>query len=528
MTANSFRKKTKTINRMPADPEVGDLSSLLLTQADLLSFHSPAQLSNLAPEILAKLAAAAQALKAPYIIDKTKYDHVFITSDIHCDLVKLDAMLTKANIVTKRPQISLNNVVAEEFNKAPAHVPEVISKIYNTSWLPERTLLIIVGDIVDGARTDGRYRVMGEIPDDKGNIELLLHAYLYNLRLKARQAGSEIRFTIGNHDYHSVIKVEEPDWPYFYRRWVHENANNFFGGRKGRRDCLMPFYNCCPYLFLAVSDEIACIHGGLRGYDGPSAQLIDSTGPVIAIQNLIDAAGDFSGITAPYHAYLTNIQEQYGNGKEASPLWSRAYAAYPKATVCPLMGPEYKTVVVGHCQMAGGSCGQSGAHTSEILSTDPDYTRFGCGDLTGCVVAACDNNKSSWPTLAFVDIGFSRAFLPRGPTPPSDGDRRAEILYFGHNKSLEPLRHYNVIKRVNAGGGPDGISVWTAPPKPNQQNRRGNINTAFANLPRAKNAPLNSFYSLPRPPNAPLNQVAGSRRRRVKKSRRAKTRKSRN
>jgi hypothetical protein len=40
---------------MPADPEVGDLSSLLLTQADLLSFHSPAQLSNLAPEILAKL-----------------------------------------------------------------------------------------------------------------------------------------------------------------------------------------------------------------------------------------------------------------------------------------------------------------------------------------------------------------------------------------------------------------------------------------------------------------------------------------
>jgi hypothetical protein len=511
---------------MPASPEVGDLTPLLLSQADLLSLHSPANLSSLPPNVMAKLAAAAQALKAPYIIDKTKYDHVYITSDIHCDLVKLDAMLTKANMVSKRPRESLNNVVAHELGAVQAHVPEVISKIYNTEWHPERVLLIIVGDIVDGSRTDGRFRVQGEIPDDKGNIELLLHAYLYNLRLKAQQKGSEIRFTIGNHDYHSVIKEDERDWPAFYSRWVHANATNFFGGRKGRRDCLMPFYNCCPYLFIAVDDEIACIHGGLRAYHAGSNQLIDSTGRVLAIQTAIDAANNFSGISAADHAYLTNIQEDYGSGNEASPLWSRAYATYPKATVCPLISPEYKTHVVGHCQMAGGSCGSSAAHTGAILRQDPDYTRYGCGDLTGCVVATCDNNKSTWPALAFVDIGFSRAFLPRGPTPASDANRRAEILYFGHNKTLEPLRHYNVIGRFNAGGGPEGVVVWSAPPKPAHQEVRANLNTAFANLPRAKNASLNAFYALPRPPNAPLTSIGGSRRR-VKKSRRSKSRKSR-
>jgi len=512
-----------------AEPEVGDLSSLLLSHDELLSLHNPAHLAQLPPEINAKLAAAARALKAPYIIDKTKYDHVFITSDIHCDIVKLDRMLTNAKLVAKRVPNSLNNVVARELNKAPMTVPEVISKIYNTVWLPKRTLLIIVGDIVDGARTDTRsYHVHGEIPDDKGNIELLLHAYLYNLRIKAQQLGSEIRFTIGNHDYHSVIKQSEHDWPYFYHLWVHRNADTFFGDRTNRRNCLMPFYNCCPYLFLAVDDEIACIHGGLRGYDPVSKQLTDSTARVIAIQMAIDAAGNFSGVSASDHAYLTNIQDRYGSGNEASPLWTRAYAVHPKTTVCPLINPEYKTQVVGHCQMAGGSTGVKGAHTGPILTGDADYTRYSCGGLQGCVVAACDSNKTSWPTLAFVDIGFSRTFLPYGQAASaSDADRRAEILYFSHNTSLEPLRYYNDIQRYNAGGGGPNHVVWAAPVKQAPAHSASTVSAAFVNLPRPKNIPLNAFYGLPRPSNGHLSRGGGKTRHSKKQRRKFVTRKSR-
>jgi hypothetical protein len=73
-------------------------------------------------------------------------------------------------------------------------------------------------------------QVSGEIPDVRGNIELLLHAYLYNLRIKAQLKNSEIRFTIGNHDYHSLIKQYE-QWPEFYWRWVHKSSQEFFGSR---------------------------------------------------------------------------------------------------------------------------------------------------------------------------------------------------------------------------------------------------------------------------------------------------------
>ena len=160
------------------------LTDYLLTKADINAYLTQPLnplMPGLDPVITNKLRAASALLKSPYIIDKNAYDHIYVTSDIHADLEKLDNMITKLGLVN----------YTDTSPKTPVMLP-----VY-TEWIPERTLFIIVGDVVDGARNSEG----SKIPDPVGNIELMLHAYLYNIRIKARMKKSEVRFVIGNHDF---------------------------------------------------------------------------------------------------------------------------------------------------------------------------------------------------------------------------------------------------------------------------------------------------------------------------------------
>ena len=397
--------------------------------------------------ILEKITTATPLLKSTYNMDQTLYDNVYVTSDIHCDLVKLDFLLGRGGLIG-RP------------NPNPA-LPSVVDRILHMEWIPERTLFIIVGDVVDGSRTDDWYSVLSEIPDTKGNIELLLHAYLYNLRIKARLRNSEVRFTLGNHDYHSVIKMDSFDYPHFYSRWVHATARSYFVTRANRRACLMPFYECCFFLVAAVGTELGCIHGGFTVYNKRTKLFVDITETVLHIQERIEAAG-YDGLTDDDHLFLSNIQSGRGQGHEGSPLWSRAYTL--SADLCPQVVSHYKMVIVGHCQMAGApyTCGSEEQHTGDILATAP-YTKYRCGGPTGCVVLGC--NDANGPHLAFVDIGFSRTFSTGG-TSMIEMARRAEVLHMKHEPALESgARYYNVIVRKNMAAAGSDENVWSAKPR---------------------------------------------------------------
>ena len=59
-----------------------------------------------------------------------------------------------------------------------------------------------------------------------------------------------------------------------FDNYVHFKAQNFFetpmiedSAFANRRRCLLPFYECCPYFFLTLDQEVICVHGGLRGSD---------------------------------------------------------------------------------------------------------------------------------------------------------------------------------------------------------------------------------------------------------------------
>jgi len=403
----------------------------LLTEADLRTFDTSRTLGNLHPNIIRKIESTARAFRAPYKIDNTLYDNVYITSDIHGDLVKLDMILNNAGLVENK---------IRGFSDDSG---EIITKIANAKWVPERTLLIIVGDLVDGQRGQPSGAILGSVPDMKGNIELLLHAYLYNLRIKARARHSEIRFTIGNHDFQTVISSDPG--PY-YDLYVHERAREFFRTPGNRAACLMPFYNCCPYVFLAIGDEVACVHGGLM-----SEKYRDLTPEIVATQRDLDKTGSFDLLSA---SAMRNLASPDGA------LWTRAYPSGPKADVCNTIDDNYKLVVVGHCQMATGndqrsyqSTGEAGRYTGSILRTDP-YTKYGCGGLNGCVVLGC--TKKDGPHLAMVDIGLSRAFNPIEQTYKEEQQRRTEILYLRHDPDGPDSRYYNVIVRKNASLGGDG------------------------------------------------------------------------
>lgn len=390
------------------------MKGLLLTAADIKLLNEKGTLPT---AISSKILRASTALSASHIINKSDYDNIYATSDIHADLKKLHYLLTEAGLIKRNKLVNVPDIMAE------------VAEGGLINWVPKRTLFVIVGDMVDGSRNGN------EVDDAVGNVEVLLHAYIYNLRIKARALGSEIRFTIGNHDWHTVIKPYDVKEDNLFTSYVHKQAKNFFGKQQSakdvytnRRDWLLPFYNCCPYLFLNVDSELAFIHGGLHLTNG--AYAIED---IAEFQNNINSSKNFD------LAITGDCKRSYLSA-EWGPLWTRFYAEKPAATVCAAIedSKDYKMIVVGHCQTDPGNF----IHYDEILQ-EPEYNACKCG---GLVLLGCRDNVKA-PRLAFVDIGMSCCF--RGDREWfSETGRRAEFLHLQHDsKKSVANRWYNVVKR---------------------------------------------------------------------------------
>jgi hypothetical protein len=279
----------------------------------------------------------------------------------------------------------------------------------------------------------------------------------------ALEVGSDIRFTIGNHDYHSVIRENSDDLPEFYSSWVHKSAQQFFGSRAIRRDCLLPFYLCSPYFIITVSNELAFIHAGINSEDGQD--IMDTSEAIVLLQTKLDELGDFAKLPKAAHMFLSEIGKDI---KEGGPLWTRFYSYGAPKDVCDALEDPYKMVIVGHCQTDACS---KGAHMKAILQ-DPIFSACSAG---GCVLLGC--NKKGPPALGFVDISMSSAFrnLLHQPFgfpmyPPQiikaeEDRRRAEFLKLEHVPELDTSdRYYNKISREKVGGtgGNESLVFWQA------------------------------------------------------------------
>jgi hypothetical protein len=419
-----------------------DLADLLITDDDVLTTFEdlpPGVERTLNAAILGKLEAAKDVLRASYIIPEGRL--VFITSDVHSDLEKLMFLLFNMNIIDSYYTTNPNDVASPYYKNLQNAADRNAIVYFITNFdiiIPDKFILIIVGDIVDGARYDNN--IFHEVHDEIGNLEVLLHIFLYNLKIKARLHGSDFRFTIGNHDWHTVITDTLDN--NMCNAYVHNSARTYFGTEINRRNCLLPFYQVTPYLITCVGEEVVCVHGGLHrngSYGEPA--IVNLTDSLIDIQQRLDAS-DFLTLNAADRYYLST------SGTPTSPLWSRFYKDYARDTAC--QPTRFKMVVVGHCPTDGRSAGRG--YIRQLLA-EPRYS--GC-DAGGCVLVGCE--RAHGPTLAFVDISMSRAFRPYHP---NDTGRRGDVLLLTHVDDPPNTRFYNRVLRINAGSSPvDIIQIY--------------------------------------------------------------------
>jgi len=444
----------------------GSLPPNSLTREDILGLCPPAGRYNegaTAPDVHAKLAAAFPVASRNHKINCTAYDRVFITSDIHSDFRKFVQMLKLNNLIETPIDPYAGNDIYE---------PALIT---DTRWTGgSRTLVIIVGDLVDGVRSVGP--VKSELDDPRGSFELLLFSFIYNLRLKANREDSEILFTIGNHEHLTVIEPIHPDKYYEY---VADNAKLFFSGNLAftpgpRQGALLPFLNTSPYYMLHVHKddvpEFACVHGAFHTKRTGAPTL-----PTLEIfQTRLN-----SGLE-----HLHTISRALSNDIDG-PIWSRAYGSAPG--MCDRMITPFPLVIVGHCPTMMTS------KPISIMSSRPDI--YGGCDLgepvlgttymdnvnqVGCIVMDCHDHSHTGdggPKLAFVDVGMGQGMRfpdydepPHKVTPINNRDRLAQMLLLKHNPARAERRYFNEIHRVastghtglTAAGGFPGLDTNTA------------------------------------------------------------------
>ena len=77
---------------------------------------------------------------------------------------------------------------------------DIYNDVWNVEWIAGDTLLVILGDLVDG--TDPRTR-------------LLIHILIFNLRISARAVNGDVLFTIGNQRpvFSVLLPAKVPTWP---------------------------------------------------------------------------------------------------------------------------------------------------------------------------------------------------------------------------------------------------------------------------------------------------------------------------
>jgi len=428
------------------------LNSVLINSEDIRSlfrrdasgnpvFDNP--LTDLPINILEKLRLSESSLRLPHDIRPEEYERVLLTSDIHADLEKFMLILYNNGIIDRYYTTHADNSASPAYKDYITQIDDIINIISDFRVRQHNFLLVIIGDLVDGRRD-------GDIRDPWGNIEILLHIFIYNLRIKARANGAEVRFTIGNHDWHTIIQTDMfagSTQEKFYNDYVHTTAKKYFGDNTdrrfvsrnnavrvspaftNRRNCLIFFYLLSPYLIITIGRELACVHGGLHNEYGT---MIDD---IIQMQNLIDNDINFFlniETTGETNEYLSS---------EFGFLWSRFYSHGSKQSVCDnsINGQDrFHLIAVGHCPT--DVCNHSG-YMQELSNKD----RPRCQG-NGCVLLGCEDRTG--PRLAFVDITMSTSF--RGGV--SDNGRKNEVLHLIHSSDPRHngLRYYNTIKRVRS------------------------------------------------------------------------------
>jgi hypothetical protein len=325
---------------------------------------------------------------------------VIVTSDVHADLRKMVQLLVDTKLVA---------IVGEP--------GDIYEDVWNVEWIAGDTLFVILGDLVDGKR--GRRTVT----DPRGSYELLIHVLLFNLRIRARELGSDVLFTIGNHDMFSVML------PTYVRKWPMYTADTHLAfapepvhepdevaepatAWEQRAAMLELFYLCSPYLLIRLG-SVLLMHGGLLGAD-PRPQGV--TGSCIfdateraqsAIRTAMVRSNDIGmgtrGVKRALRRYMARTRKRCRDNI----IEARGYGVHSEEHICAaeettgLADDGVELVVAGHCLTH---------NTEHVRGAECKADKHGDSKV-GCVVYFQCNGG---PTIALVDVALSECFRSRG------------------------------------------------------------------------------------------------------------------
>jgi hypothetical protein len=370
------------------------------------------------------------------------YEKVYVLSDLHSDLQKFIKMLNSTGIIQTVDPYNINgdlNPTAADIALNTMFFLSEFERCFMTNlvWKAEsKVLLIIVGDLVDGQRWGGDSKTT--VDDMYGNLEFLLHCFIHNLRIKALNNGSEVLFTIGNHDYHSVLSANDKEtWEGFDYSYITDRARGFYNNPKKRFEALSPFYRNSPYLFLSLmseqKEEVRLTHASMAPEgtaDYYNIVLLNK------IQEEINGGRDIVETVKEY--------EEPGFDKDVHFLWSRGFTGNNISELtdrrqCTPIGEDDPILIVGHCVTWNGDktdgkyfgslikdprCFSNDIYSKEYKSkqVDPNVNRL-------CVIADCEDPANNIFKRYFVDTGLSRAMHVY---KPSFTNRIPEMLLLTH------------------------------------------------------------------------------------------------
>ena len=281
--------------------------------------------------------------------------------------------------------------------------------------------MVIVGDLVDGRRNR-------DVDDPKGNFEILIHALIHNLRIRANMVDSDVLFTLGNHDVESVLTTTKLERQHMYDNYVHASAKVFFNNSiHERRNRLMPFYYNSPYTFLEFVHQkqvqYVCVHAGIHNSSG---QRIDE--PWKALQEKIDRKG---------LQRMLPLLSMLNRGDKNDIFWTRDYLE-PQTCVA-IRDEPFPVIIVGHCPTPFAAAAND--DEDDLCENSSSSSKKMKNNLRGCVRVGCQNHRT--PKVIFVDTASSAAFRLN-----AEQHRDVEILKLSKTTS-DSLFYYKMERQLN-------------------------------------------------------------------------------
>lgn len=418
-----------------------------LTEEDILSIYnpiynpiSPFNTYNTSNTVIPKIIESRKDKRIidSHIIDPSKFDVIYATSDIHADYSNFINYLKKLNLIKIPEGLDpySNDIYEHRF-------------IIETEWIAPNSLFVIIGDLVDGTRNKTT------IPDNVGNFELLLHMFIYNLRIKSWEKGSDIIFTIGNHDLITAINtnywaLDTLPWG-FYNNFITNESKRFFKTLDIRKSCLSKFYLLSPYLFIRIQNKrtnILMIHSQIM-----SEPPLNETKLNLLTQEQIKIDKSILSMTS-FHIISPEIKKineiltarNIENDVELCEHYREHKDSIPNI------------IVVGHCPTIytiGDSLTVNKPHIKNIIKdkTGKGEEYESCNDDKnyGCVIPRCYDN---WEDIKIimVDTGMSSCFRPNYFKPIKDlleSERFSEILKIVNYSKEDKLdKRFNKLYRL--------------------------------------------------------------------------------